>query len=135
MVNPPTPPTTNPPAAGTPALELKERWAEERRRIIAERYRVKRECEERGEDCFLAVDPPPINPPPYWRTDTGEAKVTPLSKDPEVDPSPAGTIRLPFGVLGRPGTHVANAGEETPEQIFQRASLKDRAMAVLGVKW
>jgi len=123
-----------PPAAGTPAQEVKERWEVERKRQLAARFKFKRECEERGEDCVLATPDPPVDPPAYWRTNAGEPTVTPLASPPvaAVDPS---KIELKWGVLGRPRQHKAGEGLPSPEDQFREASLKDRAMAVLGVSW
>lgn len=122
-----------PPAAGSPREEIKAAWEIERKRIIAARFRAKREAEERGENFVFAAGEPPIDPPPWWRTDSGAAAVTPLTAPPEAATDPS-KIELRWGVLGRPRQHPAGEGQDTPEQIFKRASLRDRAKAIFGVQ-
>ncbi len=124
---------TTPPPAGSPRAAVVAAWEIERSRILAERYAVKRKAEEEGRDVLFAVDPPPMAPPDWWRTDAGEPTVTPLIEDPDANPEP-GTIKLRYGVLGRPRTHVAGANEPTPEDQFKRATLRDRVRNLFGVQ-
>lgn len=114
--------------ANPPAPDRDSRWAAERRRILAARAAVRRQAEDSGETLvYFLPEPPAAVPDWYEKDDSGPPRIEHARSS-----EPSNTITMPYGPLGRPPE--AGAGELTPEQVFARASVRDRIKSLLGVE-
>lgn len=112
--------------ATPPAHERQQRWNIERQRILAARAKVEREAAEAGEVLVHCLPEPVAAAPDWWERPDGTTQVE-YSRSSE----PSDTITMPYGPLGKPPE--AGAGELTPEQVFAKASIRDKIKRVTGV--
>ena len=113
-------------ATREPEQDRQQRWQLERQRILASRAKVEREASEAGVVLVHALPEPPTTPPDWFEQDDRQTQVE-YSRSSE----PSDTITMPYGPLGKPPE--AGAGELTPEQVFAKASIRDKIKRVTGV--
>jgi len=93
---------------------------------LASRAKVEREAAAAGVVLVHALPEPPTTPPDWFERPDGQTHVE-YSRSAE----PSNTVTLPYGPLGKPPE--AGAGEMTPEQVFAKASIRDKIKRVTGV--
>jgi len=116
------------------AQQRQARWEVERRRISKARGEFRRRCEDRGEGFLAELQAPlPTSPPDWFEVRDGERSEHETEwRTPEINEDGSRTIKLPAGLLGRPGPSPT-LNEPTPNEAFgDSGGLSDKLKRLLG---